>query len=401
MQQKSYFYAGLAAAGTAILLNGCGGGSFSKNSFGTYQDAVPAAYGIEGTASNGNVSGPLGGPFFYETSGIGSADGKTAYLTSASDFAILQNPNKATLLSGVDPNGTGKVPLGFSGTIGSFNPSPKLNVSVAAGTAGSYIDANTAASPALPSAVAPGASVVFRAAISNGVSSSAQSTLPITYNGVTLSSTDPQWTLGTLPLTFNYLKTGPFANATYATGTPVQTGQGTPLPFTIPFTTTGIHTVVLTVADDGGQQTATTFAIPVVAATDVALLLQNMDTGTKDGKGNAVFQSITAGDTVTVDGGAGIGSYPATGYNFAAGDTAKVSQPTIADTQGSVIFFVTPGTHTIVDTTVIPKTATAAAQTIVTTETITIPAAAAGTTIVDPAGTAATASLRTRTVSRR
>lgn len=180
MQQKTYFYAGLAAAGAAFLLNGCGGGSFSKNSFGTYQNAVPAAYGIEGTASNGNISGPLGGPFFYETSGIGSADGKTAYLTTASDFAILQNPNKAALLTGVDPNGIGKVPLGFSGTIG------------IAGTAGGYIDANTAAAPAIPSAVAPGASVVFRAAISNGISSSTQSTIPITYNGVSLSSTDPQ-----------------------------------------------------------------------------------------------------------------------------------------------------------------------------------------------------------------
>lgn len=389
MQQKSYFYAGLAAAGAAFLLNGCGGGSFSKNSFGTYQNAVPAAYGIEGTASNGNISGPLGGPFFYETSGIGSADGKTAYLTAASDFAILQNPNKATLLTGVDPNGTGKVPLGFSGTTG------------IAGTAGGYIDANTAAAPAIPSVVAPGASVVFRAAISNGISSSTQSTIPITYNGVSLSSTDPQWTLGTLPLTFNYLKVGPFANATYATGTPVQTDQGTPIPFTIPFTSTGIHTVVLTVADDGGQQTTTTFAIPVVAATDVALLIQNIDTGTKDSKGKAVFQSITAGDTVTVDGGAGIGSYPATGYNFVVGDPAKVSQPTIADPQGSVIFFVTPGTHTIVDTTAVPATKTTPATTAVISETITVPAAAAGTTIIDPAITAAAAAgIRSRAIVR-
>ena len=388
MQHKTYFYAGLAAAGAAFLLNGCGGGSFSKNSFGTYQNAVPAAYGIEGTASNGNISGPLGGPFFYETSGIGSADGKTAYLTTASDFAILQNPNKAALLTGVDPNGIGKVPLGFSGTIG------------IAGTAGGYIDANTAAAPAIPSAVAPGASVVFRAAISNGISSSTQSTIPITYNGVSLSSTDPQWTLGTLPLTFNYLKIGPFANATYATGTPVQTDQGTPIPFTIPFTSTGIHTVVLTVADDGGQQTTTTFAIPVVASTDVALLIQNMDTGTKDSKGKAVFQSITAGDTVTVDGGAGIGSYPATGYNFVVGDPAKVSQPTIADLQGSVIFFVTPGTHTIVDTTAVPATKTTPATTAVISETITVPATAAGTTIIDPAITAAAADIRSRAIVR-
>jgi hypothetical protein len=389
MQQKSTFFAGLGAAGAALLLSGCGGGSFSKNSFGTYQNAVPAAYGIEGTASNVNISGPLGGPYFYETSGIGSADGKTAYLTAASDFTIVQNPNNATLLTGVDPNGSGKVPLGFSGTIGGT------------GTAGSYIDANTAAVPAIPLAVAPGASVVFRAAISNGVSSSTQSTVPITYNGVSLSSTDPQWTLGTLPLTFNYLKVGPFANATYGTGTPAQTDQGTLTPFIIPFTTSGIHTVNLTVADDGGQQTTTAFAVPVVTSTNVALLLQNMDTGTKDSKGNAVYQSITAGDTVTIDGGAGIGYYPATGYNFAQGDAAKISRPTIADPQGSVIFFVTPGTYTIVDTTVIPATKTAAATTAVISEIITVPATAAGTTIIDPAITAAAAAIRSRAIVRR
>ena len=241
------------------------------------------------------------------------------------------------------------------------------------GTGGQYIDANTVATPAIASAVTPGTSVVFRAAISNGISSSSRSTIPITYNGVSLSSTDPQWTLGTLPLTFNYLSTGPFANATYVTGTPVSSGQGTPTPFALPFTTTGVHTVVLTVNDDAGQQTATTFAIPVVTPADVALLIQNVDTGTQDPKKNEVFQPVSPGDTVTVDGGAGIGAYP-TGFT-----------PTIADSQGTVIFFVTPGTHTIVDTNIVPATSKAAAVTTVTTETITIPASAAGTTINDPA----------------
>ena len=357
----------LGAAGVALLLSGCGGSSFSKNTYGTYQNAVPAAYGIEATAANGNISGPLSGPFFYETSGLGSVDGKTAYLTAATDFTIVKNPNNATLLSGTDPNATGKVPLGFSGTTGTSG------LGATPGTGGQYIDANTVTTPAIPSAVAPGTSVVFRAAISNGISSSSRSTVPITYNGVSLSSTDPQWTLGTLPLTFNYLSTGPFANATYVTGTPVSSGQGTPTPFNVPFTTTGLHTVVLTVSDDAGQQTATTFGIPVVTPANVALLIQNIDTGTQDKKMNEVFQSVNPGDTVTVDGGAGLGTYPA-GFT-----------PTVADAQGTVIFFVAPGTHTIVDTNVVPATSKSAAVTTVTTETITIPASAAGTTIIDPA----------------
>ena len=53
---------GVIGAGTALLLNGCGGRSFEKTTYGTYQNALPAAYGIEATAANGNISGPLGGP---------------------------------------------------------------------------------------------------------------------------------------------------------------------------------------------------------------------------------------------------------------------------------------------------------------------------------------------------
>jgi hypothetical protein len=391
MHKKQYSFAslGLGAVGAALLLNGCGGSTFSKNTYGTYQNAVPAAYGIEATAANGNISGPLNGPFFYETSGLGSVDGKTAYLAAALDFTIVKNPNNATLLSGTDPYATGKVPLGFSGMTGASG----LGATV--GTGGQYIDANTAATSAIPSAVTPGTSVVFRAAISNGIDSGSRSTVPITYNGVTLSSTDPQWTLGSLPMTFNYLSTGPFANATYVTGTPVSSGQGTPTPFVLPFTTTGVHTLVLTVSDDAGQQTATTFAIPVVKPSDVALLIQNVDTGTQDSTDpkhpKEVFQAVSAGDTVIVDGGAGIGAYP-TGFT-----------PTIADSQGTVIFFVTPGTHTIVDTNVVPATAKAAAVTTVTTETITIPASAAGTTIIDPAIAAPTAiagAVKARSVRR-
>ena len=346
-RQYSLLSVSLGAVGAALLLSGCGGSSFEKTTYGTYQNAVPAAYGIEATAANPNISGAVNGPFFYETSGLGSADGTAAYLTAASDFTIVKNPNgNAALLSGVDPNNTKKVPLGFSGTPG------------ASGSAGDYIDASTTPAPVLPSAVAPGTSVVFRAAISNGISLSARSTIPITYNGVSLSSADPQWTLGTLPLTFNYQKTGPFANATYVTGTPVPSGQGTPTPFAVPFTTTGIHTVVLTVSDDAGQQTATTFAVPVVAATDAAFILQNFSTAA-----SANGSPIKPGDTVTIDGGPGTGVYPS-GFT-----------PTTADAQGTVVLFTAPGTHTI--------TETDAQGAVVQTSTFTIAPAAAGTTLVD------------------
>lgn len=365
---------GAAVVGAALLMSGCGGTSVEKSSFGTYQNAVPATYGIEGTAANGNISSPLGGPFFYETSGLGSADSSKAYQAAAIDFSIVKNPNNATLLSGVDPNGTGKVPLGFSGTVGSDTGS--------GGTVGQYIDANSAPTPSVPTAVTPGTSVVFRAAISNGLSSTARSPITINPSGVSLTSADPEWTLGVLPLTFNYIKTGPFANATYVTGTPVTTGQGTPTPFTVPFTTTGIHTVVLTVSDDAGQQTATTFAIPVVTSADVALVLQNFITvaPTKaTPKGTAT--PITAGDTVTLDGGAGIGSYPA---GFAS---------TTADAQGTVVFFTTPGTHTVTETD--PKGA------VVQTSTFTLDAAAAGTTVLDVPTTTNPAATTTAPKARR
>lgn len=311
---------GAAVVGAALLMSGCGGSSVEKSSFGTYQNAVPAAYGIEATAADGNISSPLGGPFFYETSGLGSADGSAAYLTAAEDFAIVKNPNNATLLSGVDPNGTGKIPFGFSGVVGS---APAV-----AGFPGQYIDANTATTPVMPAAVTPGASVVFRAAISNGVSSSAQSAITINPSGVSLSSQDPEWTLGVLPLTFNYIKTGPFANATYVTGTPVTSGQGTPTPFTVPFTTTGIHSVILTVTDDAGQQTATTFAIPVVKTTDAAVLAGIQPTVPDGSPKGATASVVSATATIT---------------NPVAGVTAQ----TTADAQDNVLLFAAPGAQTI------------------------------------------------------
>ena len=345
MHKKQNLMLGIGALGAAaVLLGGCGGSTFQKNSFGNYANTLPAAFGLEPAAASSNLQLPQN-IAFVETSGLGSADGQTAFLTAASDFATLAAPDGALLNVNADPNATGKVPLGFA-------------------SGGTFISGTAA-----PSAVQTGASVVFRAAIANGVSSNNSPTITV----ASLTSADPEAAaLGTLPLTFNDPKGGVLANGTYVTGT-----GGTPKPFTLPFQTSGIHTLITTISDDAGRQTATTFAIPVVTPANVALFLQNI---IADGQtGTPKPAAIAAGDTVTIDGGAGLGVYPATGYNAATG---KPSAPTLADPQGTVIFFVTPGTHTIVDTNVTPATAKAAAVTTVTTQTLVVAATAAGTTII-------------------
>lgn len=346
MHKKQTLSIGIGALGAAaVLLSGCGGSSFQKNTFGNYVNTVPAAFGLEAVAANANLQKNLNGALFFETSGLGSVDGKAAFLTAATDFAIVTATDGSKLAQNVDPSATGKVPLGYS-------------------AGGTYIDANGGNGVA-PTAVATGASAVFRAALANGIS--ANNTPGISASGNTLTSTDPEWTLGTLPLTFAPVVGGPFSNATYVTGT-----NGTATPFTVPFKTSGVHTVLVTVADDAGRSTATTFSIPFVAAGNVALFLQNITPDNADGTAGKTAQPIPAGDTVTIDGGPGIGVYPATGYNAATGSP---SAPTIADGQGTVVLFTTPGAHKIVD-------ASTNAKGVVTTTTQTITVAATPTTII-------------------
>ena len=174
-------------------------------------------------------------------------------------------------------------------------------------------------------------------------------------------------------MSLNVVK-GAFANATYSTGT-----NGTDAPFTLPASTSaGLHTVVTTVTDSAARSTATTFIFPVVTASTVCLFAQNV---TADGQTvasgkTATITPITPGDAVTIDGAAGSGTYP-TGYK------ANVAVP-----QGTVVFFLAPGTHTLVDVTPVAAvpakgtTPAVPATTTTTTQTIVIPATAAGTTII-------------------
>lgn len=317
-RHRSTFTSSLCAlgAGAALLLGGCGGGSFQTKTFGPPTPAGPAAYGLQGTAANPAITLQTGGPFFVEVSGLGSPDGGQAYLTAASDFKIVSG---AGPLSDVDPNKTGKVPLGFS-------------------TGGLYIDSLTGGGKFVtPAAAPPGTPVVFRAAVSNGISADGKS-IPIKFNGVSLSSTDPEWTLGTLPMTFNFTNKGPLANGTYVTGRPVSSGNGAPVPFSLPFTTTGLHSLTVSVTDEAGQQTQTTYSVPVARPSDVTVFAQTIDTGAKkDGKG--VFQQLAAGDKVAIT-------------SPVAGTTSEA----VADAQGTVILFTSPGSQTLTYTSADGKT---------------------------------------------
>ncbi len=332
MLKKTFPFLGVGALGAAaLLLSGCGGGSLQKNTFANYPNTLPAAYGLEPSAASANLQQT---PLFYETSGLGTADGTSAFLTAATDFTIGTNPDGAAVSSNADPNGTGKIPLGFS-------------------VDGSYIDRSAGTRSAV-SAAAPGASVLFRAALANGISSN--NTPAITT--VSLTSADPEWTLGTLPLTFNDpgQNSGPLANGTYVTGT-----GGAPVPFALPFTTSGIHTVAVTVTDAAGRQTTTTFAIPVVTSTDVALFLQKITVLTPAVAATPTVPAvpatpkttaITPGDLVSVDGGTAVA----------------------ADAQGTAILFTTPGKHTVTEL-------AADGNSTIQTATFTLAADTAGTTV--------------------
>ena len=355
LNKQKFALTGIGMLGAAVLLAGCGGSSFSKNSFGNYPNTLPYIYGLEPIAYYG-VSSPIGASAAIEGSGFQAATGGQAFITGDTAFTPTTSLS-ATLPANADPNGTKTLPTVFS-------------------TKGQYVDAQnqTGAAFASVTAVPAGTSVYFRAAIANGIANNATPSI----TGATLTSTDAQLasvaglTAG-LPLTFATgasVVGGAFSNATYVTGT-----GGTATPFTIPASTTaGLHTVAATVTDSAGRVTATTFIFPVVTPSTVCLFAQNIIADGQTGTPKAT--AIGAGDTVTIDGAAGTGTYPA-GYT-----------PTTADPQGTVVFFVAPGTHTLVDTHIVPavpasgSTPASPATTVVTTQTITIPASAAGTTII-------------------
>lgn len=341
---------GIGMIGAAALLAGCGGSSLSTENLAPRADTLPYIYGLEPIAYYG-AANSIGAQAFIEGSGFQAASGGQAFITGDTAFAVLTGGG-ATLPGVADPNGTKSLPTVFS-------------------TGGQYADAQNQIGLKVASvaAVPAGTAVVFRAAIANGIAG--RNSPGIT--GATLTSTDAELasvaglTAG-LPMSLDVVG-GAFSNATYVTGT-----GGTATPFTIPASTTaGLHTVAATVTDSASRSTSTTFIFPVVTPTTVCLFAQNItaDGQTPAAGKTAVATPITAGDTVTIDGAAGTGTYPAT-----------YGSPTKPDPQGTVVFFIAPGTHTLVDTHPVAATKTAAATTTVTTQTIIIPATNADGTVV-------------------
>ena len=274
--------------------------------------AAPTASPVAYGVTPTNANSGIGGSI---GSGLESADATTAYITGALSSTAITIP------------GEGPFPLGF----------PAGAASTATNPDGTSV---------LLTAAPVGASVRFKADLANG--NNGESGGAIVPASVILTSSDiPGFAQQTLMFDGANIATGPLANGQYVSA---------PFPLAVP--KSGIYRFAVAVADEGGQSSSTTFAVAAVAPTDAALFLEN----------------IKPGDTVTIDGGPGIGVYPATGYNAATG---SASAPTIADGQGTVVLFTTPGVHKIVDASTDAKGVVTT-----TTQTITVAATAVGTTII-------------------
>ncbi len=316
IQDKHLSRVGLLAAlgaSAALLLSGCGG--TTSNAGAPASAATPAIYGVN------PADGTTGSGLQFSVAGTDAKGNPTTTATGAITGALSSTAKPLE----------GTVPLGFP-----------------AGTTDSAVPAGQA-------------NVVFRALAANGNVGSDAGRIVAS----SLVLTSPEVTSFSQPLTFDLAGTGNGINA----------GQYATAAFTLPFTTSGIHQFTASLSDVGGQSSSTTLGVVVVAPTDVALFLSSFDTGTMTTAtatkpATEIFKAIKAGDTVTVDGAAGTGVYPA-GY-----------ASTTADDNGQVALFTTPGTHTV--------TETDAKGTAVQTSTFTLPATAAGTTIYAVPAPAAT-----------
>ena len=317
----------------AAILSGCGGATSGGAAGVATPDSSPVIYGLNAQAA---VGGTLG-----ETSGLGytGSAGQVGVLTAATAYKTDSGPGPLPVYQKGFAAG---IPLGFA-------------------TAGTFITGPVGA--ALPTTAA--GAVVFRAYISTGAKGGNQ--IDLNTGSVVLTSSEvPSFSQ---PLTFDSagIGNGALGEGQYTTGT-----------FALPaaLATTGLHNLHTVISDVAGQKSETDFAFAEVDPGSVALFFQNFTVAvpaTATAAATTMASAITAGDTVTIDGGAGTGTYPT---GFAA---------TTADAQGTVVLFTTPGTHTV--------TETSSKGTVVQTSTFTIASTAAGTTIFDvPVTTATTAS---------
>lgn len=268
----------LGAALLSVLLGGCGGVSTTKEQIVPTRATSPTVYGLQPEAA-------LNQSTFLQASGLASPDAATGYVTGAVDYS------GTPLATQTGPDG--KIPLGFA-------------------PGGRYVDTSLAqAAPA-------GGSVIFGAYIANGIDAATGRVVPINPNGVTLTTRRADGTEEvagfSVPLSFAVSPQGPLANATYRTA-----------PFTLPFTTSGLHSLSVTVTDARGAgdplgSSTTFFDVVVLTPSDAAAVAQVLDAAGKP----------VPGATVTIT-------------NAVAGARAQ----TTADARGVVVLFAAPGTQTI------------------------------------------------------
>ena len=283
--------AGLAA------LSGCGGGSVNKGIIPTPASG-PVAYGLSASdVVNFGVTDEVSGLALP----IAGQDPQT-FLTGA--VASTGKP-----LSPIAVNGT--IPLGFPGG-GTFGiNSQQVGSAVLAGQPG----------------------VIFAASLSNGTNPTTSQPVPLQTDSVTLTSPEAAGFSQKLTYSLPTTPTGPLANAQYTTA-----------PFTLPFTTPGLHGFRISLADQLGQTSTTDYQVVVVDASTVAVFAQNITPDNADGTAGTTAQTINPGDTATIT-------------NPVTGATAQAT----ADTQGTVILFTTPGVQKL---TVTPAGGTAVTQTL-------------------------------------
>lgn len=301
---KRYYYA-IALAGTLAAIGfaiaGCGGASTSKT-LQPYIASGPAIYGYQPVIGSASQTG--------ETSGFGTPNYLQGYVTGA--VASDAKPPY-----GVASANNGTIPLGFS-------------------PGGQYIDGSFGA------ALAPSASVVFAVNISNGNNASG-GLIPINPSSVVLSNIpagaadlpaiDSGITFSEplhfkFPLTGGASPVGPFSDATYTTDA-----------FTLPFSTTGLHGVRVSVSDTAGNTSYTDFYALVLAAGDSAVLVQVVNPSPEPG---VIPAQPVAGATVSITNALpGVSAYD-----------PPAGQPTesVTDKQGVAIVFAAPGQQTITAT---------------------------------------------------
>lgn len=296
MTHKQIWRAAFAATSLACvaMLSGCGG-----TTNGTPLLATPTSGpAVNGLDANNALTGSL-----VEVSGLASPDDTTYYLTGP--VASTAKPSVV-----VANSFGGTVPLGFAPD-GSAGQATK-NIGVA---------------------VAPGTSVVFGASISGGNTS----TNPIAINPNSVVLTSSEVSGFSQPLKFNGVnRNGPLANAQYTTGT-----------FTLPFTTTGLHSLTVSVSDASSQSSTTTFDTVVVGPNDGALYAANIIVASTKTAGTTTTSGLNPGDVVELDNAAGT-----------AVTTAGARQQTKADANGVAILFAPAGTYAVKATSADGKTVT-------------------------------------------